>query len=288
MARIASGEILEAKRKAIGGARKRCRKGKSCSAACIQGIKVCLVALPSMLNDTLSKVSQKITGAQAEIPEGSYKSRQPEKRFLIGKTALQKAFSNKNEPMLKGRIKELMGALPDTPLKQIGKIGDSQARQNRQFARRLSRNLPKGTSAFLWEGVVNIAAKTSEGDRVLVQYSPKGGFHFTVNGSNDVGTVKTRRGQIAVSFLVRDIYDATVRSLPQGSVLMTRANMRDGKGEKRVSIYGKLGFSLPEVEGGQMYGVVGPRGTVSNSNEMSWKAQSTLPNTVFFSEPLLY
>jgi len=40
------GQVLRAQRGAVGGRRKRCRKGKNCSAACIQSGMVCLVEFP--------------------------------------------------------------------------------------------------------------------------------------------------------------------------------------------------------------------------------------------------
>lgn len=39
-------KVLRAKAQAVGGGRKRCRKGKNCSAACIQSDMVCLVEFP--------------------------------------------------------------------------------------------------------------------------------------------------------------------------------------------------------------------------------------------------
>lgn len=49
-------EIRSAKAKAVGGGRKRCRKGKNCSAACIAGNKDCLVDLPEPVAAAMPKV----------------------------------------------------------------------------------------------------------------------------------------------------------------------------------------------------------------------------------------
>lgn len=56
-------QIEAAKRKAVGGSKKRCKKGKSCGATCISGGKVCLVDLPWVSSNSLSKVSKKIQDA---------------------------------------------------------------------------------------------------------------------------------------------------------------------------------------------------------------------------------
>jgi len=50
--------IIQANRRAIGGGRKRCKKGKNCSAACINPNMECLVGLPVPVSTATSKVSQ--------------------------------------------------------------------------------------------------------------------------------------------------------------------------------------------------------------------------------------
>jgi hypothetical protein len=53
-------QIRRAKSVAVGGGRKRCRKGKSCSATCIYAGKICLVDLPEGVSGALSKVRGRI------------------------------------------------------------------------------------------------------------------------------------------------------------------------------------------------------------------------------------
>ena len=60
MREITNSAIRTANRNAVGGGRKRCRKGKNCSAACIHGGDVCLVGLSE-------SVSKSLTSASAEI-----------------------------------------------------------------------------------------------------------------------------------------------------------------------------------------------------------------------------
>ena len=52
---ITPGSIQRAKERAVGGRGDRCSIGKSCSATCIQGVKVCLVDLPDAVSASLSK-----------------------------------------------------------------------------------------------------------------------------------------------------------------------------------------------------------------------------------------
>lgn len=48
-------KVLRAKREAVGGRRKRCMRGKNCSAACIQAGMVCLVEFPLPVSDGLTQ-----------------------------------------------------------------------------------------------------------------------------------------------------------------------------------------------------------------------------------------
>ncbi len=55
-------EIRTAKAKAVGGGPKRCTKGKSCSATCIDAREDCLVDLPEPVGVALSQVSRMLRG----------------------------------------------------------------------------------------------------------------------------------------------------------------------------------------------------------------------------------
>lgn len=68
-------QIEAAKRRAVkGGGRKRCKKGKSCGATCINGSKVCLVDLPWVSSNGLSKVAKDIQNRPtSKAPAGEEK-----------------------------------------------------------------------------------------------------------------------------------------------------------------------------------------------------------------------
>jgi hypothetical protein len=53
-------QIHRAKKRAVGGAKKRCKKGKSCSATCIASSKVCLVDIPLSTSLEIPKVVSQI------------------------------------------------------------------------------------------------------------------------------------------------------------------------------------------------------------------------------------
>ena len=58
------GEIRTAQANAVGGGRKRCTKGKNCSAACIQNEMYCLVDLPESAGVAVGKVRNYLMGAR--------------------------------------------------------------------------------------------------------------------------------------------------------------------------------------------------------------------------------
>lgn len=60
-------QIHRAKQRAVGGAKKRCKKGKSCSATCIANNKVCLVDIPLSTSLEIPKVVSQIKGATDSV-----------------------------------------------------------------------------------------------------------------------------------------------------------------------------------------------------------------------------
>jgi len=61
--------IRSAKASAVGGGRKRCVKGKSCSATCIAGDETCLVEFPDPVQGPLGKVRQFVQNNGMHIAE---------------------------------------------------------------------------------------------------------------------------------------------------------------------------------------------------------------------------
>lgn len=60
-------EIRTAKDNAVGGGRKRCVKGKNCSAACIQAGMVCLVEMPESAGIAVGKLRDYLMGARDKL-----------------------------------------------------------------------------------------------------------------------------------------------------------------------------------------------------------------------------
>ena len=61
-------KIAAAQRNAVGGGRKRCKKGKNCSAACIQSGMICLVEMPESAGVSLGKVAGALSKRAPSMP----------------------------------------------------------------------------------------------------------------------------------------------------------------------------------------------------------------------------
>lgn len=88
-------EINAAKEKAVGGKRKRCIKGKSCSATCIQGVKECLVELTAAMSSSLSKAREKILNSLSRPtsqPNAAQIAPTPQPKIIPRTRALPMAF----------------------------------------------------------------------------------------------------------------------------------------------------------------------------------------------------
>jgi serine/threonine protein kinase len=66
-------EIKRAKAKAVGGKRKRCIKGKSCSATCVQRADACLVEMPDSSGNSVSKARNMLLGSPKPKSQESLK-----------------------------------------------------------------------------------------------------------------------------------------------------------------------------------------------------------------------
>ena len=106
-------EIRTAKRQAVGGGRKRCKRGKNCSAACIQAGMVCLVEMPESAGVSLGKVSNFLQNRAPSVPSGMKRELaalgQPQQFNLTGQALLDKAISLRDRGFSKGDMAIALG-----------------------------------------------------------------------------------------------------------------------------------------------------------------------------------
>lgn len=144
---------------------------------------------------------------------------------------------------------------------------------NKKFASDLKNELPRNvkTSIDPENGAIVMKSKVGK-NNIEAVYSPSTGWNYQVNGGYKTGSVQSRQDQVRVANQVRQMFDATVRASPEGTVINTSAYSGDGKGAMRERAYKKLGFGKPDSKN-TMYGVV-KGGRVVPSNEAAAKSDN--------------
>ena len=136
-----SAQITRAKSKAVGGGRKRCTKGKSCSATCIFAGKECLVDLPSDVSGALSKVRGRV---QKGAPLTHEEKSQAIKGDLgaIFANAIQQGKKEQKAPSLPSELRRQLFAL-DGPEKTPSVKKGSTDRMLDDISRIMRGSLPQ-------------------------------------------------------------------------------------------------------------------------------------------------
>lgn len=122
--------ILRAKRLAVGGKRKRCKIGKSCSAACVNRNKFCLVDMPAPVEGALAKAVRAVRTRKERLSP-TERGKSLEKRREYVKEKLTQGSQEKNsrymyfkyDRQLKGLEKE--GLKESAEAKRIKEIRNS-------------------------------------------------------------------------------------------------------------------------------------------------------------------
>lgn len=96
-------EIIQAQSKAVGGGRKRCRRGKNCSAACIAGGDTCLVDLSPNVGVATTKVRDLVASKTSRKPGLAARGNEALKELRSSSTpvaATKTVTPTKNKPSL--------------------------------------------------------------------------------------------------------------------------------------------------------------------------------------------
>lgn len=128
-----SSEIRTAKREAVGGAPKRCKKGKNCSATCIDASEDCLVDFPAPVQAEITRMVQFIQSraakAGAPIEPGSERETQIKKAATLAGQHLtgQSASGEKMFPTTKPGQSRLLSPLEIVDMKaNRDKLGQAE------------------------------------------------------------------------------------------------------------------------------------------------------------------
>lgn len=246
---------------------KRCGKGKNCGATCITKYKLCLLSLSREFTKLLGKVRDKITlpNKNDSLSPKFTNPEQVDKHYNKRIQGLRNSGKGSQADKLEREREMTKGRIPVVT----------------KFLKDLSDNLPPGAKATNNGGILNISLTTKSGDLVGVSFSPRLGFHFRVNGDVNPGSVKTEAGRIQAARSVALLFRSVSSSLPEGSIIKTRA--RDGD-PKLVSLYRRSGFSDPDPQKGLMFAIKDPGGKIAPSTQNQYNRYESDPGSMFFRE----
>lgn len=277
---LSPGDILRAKKRAIGGKRPRCTKGISCSAACINMDKSCLVALPSPVSKSLSKVSTVRAKIQSKLAARQRKIKIQNAVEVI-KKEMYKAIENNDRAkydkleakLFKIRSKIGKSVIRDTELRSAS-AGEMWNRvKDKSYLSNLKSSINEGKR----EGVSNIKV-TGKADNFMVfskvlgndltiTVIPNDTTIFEVNGSLKASDNLPKRDTIAIIREANRQYNEIFKGMRDGVVLEVSADGGDGREGTREKGYLGRGFSKPD-RFGSMYGMVKDGGIVPISKEI--------------------
>lgn len=248
---------------------KRCGKGKNCGATCITKFKVCLLSLGKNFSSALNKLRDRVssvTGTSGNDLKPKFTNpRQVDDHYNKRISGLRRSGKGPQADKLERERELTKGRIPAVS----------------KFLKELSKDLPPGAKVVNNGGILNISLTTKAGDLVEASFSPRLGFHFRVNDSVNPGSVRTESGKIQASRAAATIFRSITRSLPEGSVVKTRA--RDGD-PRLVSLYKRSGFSDPEPQKGVMFSIKGADGRMIPSSRKQYEDYESSSGSMFFSE----
>lgn len=243
---------------------RRCRIGKNCGAACIARFKLCLIDLGQHFKSSLRAVSNNVRESGGIDPK------------FKGPGEVDAAYDKRIAKLRSlGKAKEADSLVKERELtkQRLPKVN--------AFLSELGKGLPEGAKAVNNGGILNITLTTKSKDKVEASFSPRLGFHFRVNGQVSPGSVKTEAGKVQSARAAMQIFRSIVSTIPEGSVVKTRA--RDGD-PKLTAIYRKLGFSEPAPPKGLMFAIRLPNGKMTAATQEQYEAYAAGAGSMFFSE----
>jgi len=132
--------IRAANRSAVGGGRKRCRKGKNCSATCIDANKDCLVGLPEPVSVATSKVAKMLQEKQGgEAPaaatpaptQGAPTLQDLSKRISQAREEYEDAYGTPNQAAAKAKFDKAIADYEDAKAAASGAPTASPVKSSR-------------------------------------------------------------------------------------------------------------------------------------------------------------
>lgn len=263
------GDILKAKKMAVGGKRPRCQRGKSCAAACIARIKFCLVALNSLVSQFLAKASsnvasrKRIRNAVEEIKRGMEGAIKDNDRARYDKLEA-KLF----------RIRSKVGAsmIRDLKLRSAAAGEMWEKIKEKSYLPNLRTTLNEGKRKEVSEvkvfGRPNNFMVVSKilGNELAITVIPNDTTIFEVNGSLKASNNLSKKEAIAIVRETKRQYAEIFKGMKNGTVFEISSASDDDRKSMREGGYMDIGFSKPD-RFGSMYGMIKDGGIVPITKE---------------------
>lgn len=219
---------------------KRCTKGKSCGATCIDPRERCNLELGPLVSPSVAKV--------VNLLEKRVNTEGVEETVTVLKRPPEEIESQrKNDKLREEYVKN----------DQTGMIKAYD--KNAELAEKIRPQDPKGdieiVSNYLQVTLSQKVAGFTVSTEVSADSDGMTEIGYKVNGSYDAGKVKDRKDQVRVALAAKNQYQTVIDSLQDGTVVVVYPNQEDGRGAAREKAYAKLGFVNGD-EGDAMYGIV--------------------------------
>lgn len=141
---------------------------------------------------------------------------------------------------------------PATPAPKPAKQPEKP--DNRKVSEKLKKALPK-FKVTVYPSFLSLSQEI-DGYKLEINFSSDRSILFTVNNKLIAPSGIPEKTGIKIAYQVKVAAREFFKTMPDGATFEVSAATSDGKGEKRVKAYERIGFSSPSYVGGSQAGIV--------------------------------